>query len=355
MKKRDYSAVSDRGELIVVASLITVLAISTLSTYLLWVPPIIEDEEPTPTPLQLPRHGAIAIDGDTNFSATALLEGWLGDGSPENPYIIDGSYIGPWISGIDIRNTRVNFIICNCNGFGAPEWTHGIGGGAGIYLNNVTNGELVNNTCKKNEAGIYLADSLSNTVVNNICNCNCIGIVLKNSHLNNVVNNTCNDNWFTGIYLNESGSNTVANNTCRDNARGISLDWSSCNNVANNTCKYNVRGVYLSYSESNIVMYNTCNKNMIGIFLNASGSNIGTDNICTNNRVGIYLQGTGSNTVVNNIISGNTVHDIVDESELEKLAHREYVAKQSVWFLAGCGMILVVSVIAFVQFRRMGI
>jgi hypothetical protein len=31
------------------------------------------------------------------------------------------------------------------------------------------------------------------------------------------------------------------------------------------------------------------------------------------------------------------------------------VAKQFVWFLGGCGMILVVSVIALVQFRRMEI
>ena len=45
--------------------------------------------------------------------------------------------------------------------------------------------------------------------------------------------------------------------------------------------------------------------------------------------------------------------DMVDESELRELAHREYVAKQSVWFLVGCGMILVVSVVALVQFRRM--
>ena len=35
-------------------------------------------------------HDPIAIDGDASFSDTAQLEGWPGDGSPENPYIIDG-------------------------------------------------------------------------------------------------------------------------------------------------------------------------------------------------------------------------------------------------------------------------
>jgi hypothetical protein len=45
--------------------------------------------------------------------------------------------------------------------------------------------------------------------------------------------------------------------------------------------------------------------------------------------------------------------DIVDESELEELAHKEFVAREFVWLLAGFGLILGVSVIALVQFRRM--
>jgi hypothetical protein len=34
-------------------------------------------------------HGPIAIDGDANFSATALAEDWSGDGSAQDPYIIE--------------------------------------------------------------------------------------------------------------------------------------------------------------------------------------------------------------------------------------------------------------------------
>ena len=63
-------------------------------------------------------HGPIAIDGDANFSDKALLEGWNGDGSPENPYLVDGYDID--LSGevghcISISNTRVSFTISNCN------------------------------------------------------------------------------------------------------------------------------------------------------------------------------------------------------------------------------------------------
>ncbi|MHA1958903.1 MAG: hypothetical protein ACW99U_01650 [Candidatus Thorarchaeota archaeon] len=60
--------------------------------------------------------GAITIVGDANFHDTALLEGWPGDGSPENPYIIDGLDInlgGGEGHGISISHTRVSFIIRN--------------------------------------------------------------------------------------------------------------------------------------------------------------------------------------------------------------------------------------------------
>ncbi|MHA2241182.1 MAG: NosD domain-containing protein, partial [Candidatus Thorarchaeota archaeon] len=131
-------------------------------------------------------HGPIAIDGDANFSDTALLEGWDGDGSPENPYLIDGLDIDLGVYDefcISISNTNASFTISNCNLTGA---------GVGIYLENVTNGELVNNTCKRSD----------------------IGISLWNSNSNTVANNTCNSNKDWGICLEESYSNTVANNTC---------------------------------------------------------------------------------------------------------------------------------------------
>ena len=74
-----------------------------------------------PPPPGIP-HGAIAIDGNANFSATALLKGWPGDGSPENPFIINGLEIdlnGAYGSCIAISNTQVSFIIRNCNLTGA--------------------------------------------------------------------------------------------------------------------------------------------------------------------------------------------------------------------------------------------
>ena len=131
-----------------------------------------------------------------------------------------------------------------------------------------------------------------------------------------MTDNTCNSNDI-GISLVESDSNAVANNTCNSNDIGISLDKSHYSTVMD--------------SDNNTVTYNTCN----------------------NNRIGIYIYSLGSNTVADNTCLGNTEHDIVNESELEELAHQEFVAREFAWLLGGLGMTLVVSVIVFVQFRRM--
>jgi len=164
-------------------------------------------------------HGPITIDGDANFSDTALLEGWPGDGSPDNPYIIDGLDID--LSGeaghcISISNTRVSFNISNCILIGGIS-DYSVVAGGGIYLGNVTNGELVNNTCTSNGgSGICLLESDSNTVSDNTCNNNWFGIYLYLSDSNSVFDNTCNNNRI-GIYLLHSSSNTVINNTYTGN------------------------------------------------------------------------------------------------------------------------------------------
>ena len=231
-------------------------------------------------------HARIAIDGDANFSDTALLEGWEGDGSPENPYIIDGVDIdlgGNSGSCIDISNTRVSFIISNCNLTGAPPgWTMGMG--AGIKLENVANGELVNNTCNSNERGIWLSESDYNTVVNN----------------------TCNDNHIDGIRLIGTTYSTLVNNTCSNSEGGISFSDSDSNTVASNTCNNNSQeGIYFGDSDFNTVASNTCNNNTeIGIYLGESDSNTVVNNICNSNDIGISLESSISNTVVNNTLNG---------------------------------------------------
>jgi parallel beta-helix repeat protein len=239
-------------------------------------------------------HSAITIDGDANFAATALLEGWPGDGSSGTPFIINGLEID--LAGgighcISIANTRVSFIIRNCNLTGAEEF--------GIFLENVTNGELVSNTCSNNIVGIQLFLSESIIVAKNNCSGNGGGIGLFASN-GEVVNNTCNNNE-GGIHLFHAGSSTIANNTCNNNGDGIGLDSSQFNTVTNNTCNTNTgSGIWVSSTSPT-----PCNDNTI------------SGNTCNYNTIGIY-SGDPSNIVADNTCLGNTEHDIFGNYITEK-------------------------------------
>ncbi|MFW9792999.1 MAG: NosD domain-containing protein [Candidatus Thorarchaeota archaeon] len=316
-------------------------------------------------------HGRIAIDGDANFSDTALLEGWPGDGSPENPFIIDGLDINVGYAGgycISINNTLVSFTISNCNLSSMPG---GIILSAGIHLENVTNGELVNNNISTGFDGISLLSSDSNTVSDNTCYNNWIDIILVSSHFNIVENNIGEiilesshsntvennisyislesshsnivDNNIGDISLESSNSNTiisnictnnengifftgshntVANNTCTNGEFGISFSGSH-NNVTNNNCSNNTEyGIYLSNAESNTVSYNTCNNNSHGIYTTDSDSNTVMNNNCSNNtEFGIYLNNAESNTVSYNTCNNNNYGIFLYDSHLNTVAN----------------------------------
>ena len=316
-------------------------------------------------------HDPLWIEGDANFTATAALEGWLGNGTPENPFIIDGleiariwGTIGDEGNCIFINNTRVSFTITNCNLTGAG--CHMMGTVfAGITLQNVSSGLIINNIFQGNEVGILLQDSHSNTVVNNsytnnmcgihldesssnnmtnnTCNDSSYGISLWESDSNTLANNTCNNNYYAGIIFHEPGMlshsgeshlNTVVNNSCNNNEVGISIKGSNSNTIMNNTCSNNNEaGIYLRNVTNSEVVINTCNKNDIGISLEGSDSNTLTNNTCKSNDIGIliektmahyetelegvsyqYWKGSDSNTLANNTCNNNDVGIAIHES-----------------------------------------
>lgn len=208
-------------------------------------------------------HVPIVIDGDSNFKDTAFIEGWLGNGLPQNPYIIDGLDIDLAATPghcISISNTQAHFVIRNSNLTGAS-----VNPGAGIYLNNVTNGLLINNTCTSNNYGIYLEDSLFNTVSDNIYNNNYRGFYLFLSYFNTVMNNTCTSNTNIGTLLISSNSNTLNNNTFKNNYQGICFFVSSSNTVVNNTFNNNNIGITLESSSNNDINWNDFTDNSLSV------------------------------------------------------------------------------------------
>ncbi|MFX1603227.1 MAG: nitrous oxide reductase family maturation protein NosD [Promethearchaeota archaeon] len=354
-----------RRRTIFMAASLTFILTAGLAYY--WMQPRLPPFQPLPPP-----HGAIAIDGDANFRDTALLYGWPGDGSPESPYIIDGLDIDlgfEWGPCIDIRNTRVNFIIRNCKLTSAGDSFGYYSGGGGISLGNVRHGELVDNIVDSNAPGIFLEDSTSNSLVNNTCNSDDIGIYLYCSNSNIITNNTLNGcgfvftgtlvhcrqlevtgntvntlplvflqdqvgkvvsspagqvilvgcsqatvkdqtlkNCSVGILLWHTNLTTLVNNTCANNKVGISLSNSHSNTVANNTCCSNGEsGICLSFSNSNSLVSNTISTNRLaGIALDSSNNSTITGNTALYNGYnGIWVANGNNNTIAANLLNDN--------------------------------------------------
>jgi parallel beta-helix repeat protein len=282
-------------------------------------------------PSSFTPHAPITIIGDQNFTDTALTEGWQGDGSPQNPFVIDslgidrGGVAGHCIS---ISNTRVNFTIRNCNLTGAS-----VASGSGIYLWNTTSGIIINNNCSGNRNGILLESGsnyhvisnntfnantqgihiwISNhtTVENNDCDGNGHGILLEGAERNQLIRNRINDSAWSGIYLIDASFNAIANNTCQNNHNfGIHIFSTHYVDVVNNICKGNTWvGIHCQESYSLTITNNTCEGNQRGFDMgDMSADNIIRWNILESNTDMNGYDGTGGS----NYISHNYWSDYV--------------------------------------------
>ncbi|MFX1559310.1 MAG: nitrous oxide reductase family maturation protein NosD [Promethearchaeota archaeon] len=241
-------------------------------------------------------HGPITIDGDANFSATASTEDWSGDGSAQDPYIIENYDItmGPTPeASISITNTRVNYTIRGCNLIG-PAATPSYG----VYLVNSTYGRIVNNMITNFAHGLNVSGGSRNLVVtgNNI-SYNSYSIWCEDSDHLTITENHCSHNFFTGIYLSNSDNGIISGNNCSGNAdNGIQLTFfSEYNTLTDNICNENTNsGFRLQSAIANVFENNTSNENDVGIWNTASNDNFIQWNIFANNTTNAITDGIPS-------------------------------------------------------------
>ena len=221
------------------------------------------------------HHDPIFINGNSQFTLANGVSG--GSGTVGDPYIIENWIIddsgASEVNGITILNTTAYFTIRNCvleNG----------GDYAGIYLNNVINGRIENNTLSYNYYCIELYSSDYNTFTGNTLSNNTEGFYLNSSDYNTVDNNTVSITDDANIWLVSSDNNNITNNFLGDGftgVAGVELMLSNSNTVNNNIINNLSNGIYLSVSpsNSNTVTNNTI-KNCSRSFYLVSGSNSNT-------------------------------------------------------------------------------
>ncbi|MCE7737355.1 MAG: hypothetical protein GPJ54_20870, partial [Candidatus Heimdallarchaeota archaeon] len=241
----------------------------------------------------------IYIDG--NFSSTATLMGWVGDGSSTSPYIIENIEIQgtEFDTLITIANTVDYFIIRN-------SFIHG--GDRGIFLDNADRGSITSNVVSNNTShGIVLASASRVNITDNQISYNGNGVFSFFPFLILVSGNEIHHNTLVGVDLEQSSNNTVSNNDVHHNPIGILMQFQSQsltqssyvlhNNVHDNS----EQGIYLDRSKIVQVYNNTVYRNGDGIRNNAGEDNHIYENVIEDNKYGIYIIGGLQDT--------NNIHD----------------------------------------------
>ncbi|MHA2366126.1 MAG: right-handed parallel beta-helix repeat-containing protein, partial [Candidatus Hodarchaeales archaeon] len=317
----------------------------------------VSNSDSKPLVLYLTSHDPISINGNTAFHNQASSEGWTGNGTFINPYIIENYNIEGTGTEylISILNTDVYFIINN-------SLLHG--GNRGLHLQNVTNGLISNvysynnsqygfllttssknNTLENNTVyyngnyGFYITQSsekniltnntaynntwdgfafylaTNNTVTNNTAFTNSINeFYLSSSHNNTLTGNTAFSSGGSGFYLTGSDENVLTNNLVYDNVNGFYISSSSYNNLSSNIAYSNTNyGFYITSSNNNILTSNTAYDNTNGFYLMSSSNNEFSNNVgYNNNGDGFRLQSNCNyNVFTSNTAYSNTNHGFV--------------------------------------------
>lgn len=285
-------------------------------------------KQPISIPSGYMEHDPIVITSDGDFE----VQGWPGNGTESNPYLIDGFVINgsksPSEICLKVEDTRSYFTVTNCYFFNAI---------LGIEFINVSNARFENNEIDYVKDGFSLTGSDFSTIQNNTMFGNAshscyMALILYSCDNGTIANNTIIGSWDYGIYGVNNHNNTISNNIyIFGGGFGIWLWTSSQNLFFNNTCKYNSQGIYIDESSHyNRILNNSLIENGYGMWLedcsfftianntvrdstyNGIQLNAGTNSTLTDNEVWYSVQrgiilGAGSefNTLYRNFLGWN--------------------------------------------------
>ena len=243
-------------------------------------------------------HNPISITGNSDFSQQALNEGWLGNGTPSNPYIIENYRIvnNTDTDGIYILSTTVNYIIRN-NYISMNGSTS-----RGIYVASqpssgtisITGNILDNNTV----TGLYLYQQM-HTIISN----------------NSIINNRQNGvNCQYSQYLTFSDNLISGNGDSTNSAYGGITGYQTTDSIfSNNNISSNYRGIALGYyAQNNTFIDNFFYKNQYyGLDLEMQSTTEVLNNIfLENSYTPIYYSSFITPTSL--LIQGNTFQNTTD-------------------------------------------
>lgn len=278
----------------------------------------------------LGNHSPICIIGNNEFTPENGVTG--GNGTPEDPYLIEGwviIYDGSAQQGIFINNTDAYFIIQNCT---VSQFHHYWG----IRLSEVVHGTIKNITSIECMIGIAVEKSMDISLMN--CTTRDYpfnggwGICIVHSSLVDVYSSQC-FNFETGIFIIESIDITIQGSCCYDNlVWGIVADVEEHRGALNysiKNCEFwdnHAEGitVFGSAKTSNITVQN-CSFHDQGTGIDLQLLTNATIEHCNfeNHSMGIFLDRANSNSIRNCSFFRNDWGLQIDGAFLQIIKHNE--------------------------------
>lgn len=258
------------------------------------------------------EHAPVVISSNGDF----LSQGWPGNGTLDDPYMIQGLNITTSGWCISIQNTGVHFKIRDC----LLTWT-GADSGVGIFLQDVQNASIIECKISKKSSGVYSYQAGNLTFFDNLFEGNNVGVEYRYSEDIVFENNNVSRNR-GGIKLYNSNNITIIENHIEsETSHGVQLDSSSYNHIVNNTfVKNNDNAIELLSSTYNSIEDNEILDSYVrGIYLSSASSNLIVNNtINQGNDIGIDIDGSTNETILENDFVGCGIWIIGDNLNLWK-------------------------------------
>lgn len=255
-------------------------------------------------------HDPISILSDQDFDYFAQQEGWVGTGSPANPFRISGYTIYTHEMdpvGITISDTTAHFIIENVEIYGSGESSE-----FGISFHNVANGQVNNSFLSDLDVGVELTSSNNlriegTTVENSLSH----GFVLDDCGGVLMTGNSANYNNLNGFDIQNSSNMTLVLNSAFNNyADGFYVFSLSTCNLTSNSAQANIqRGFSIEESEVGYITNNQANENIgHGFYLGLGNAQVvvGSNNASLNEDDGFAFYNLFNSTVTHNMAYANS-------------------------------------------------
>ena len=259
-------------------------------------------------------HGAIDVDGNTQFKSTATAEGWdlsgTRDGSSFAPFVISGYNITlTGTSLIKIHNTDLYFEIQG-NILNGQLFS-----GIGIDFSNTSNVVIADNIIQGySNAGIYSEASSNYLIINNTIMNTGYGIHFSSVNGVNVTQNDISHSSNYGIFVYGGNSDTYTFNTVTDSdSGGISLSSSSQNLVYENTVSVGGDGISVNNGHLNVIKNNHLSGltyTGVHIQYTSNQNEVVNNTITAITHYGILIEGTSNTLDLGNNIHNNTIMSV---------------------------------------------